>query len=537
MNFVVLVSAAIAASIHGPGPVIPPDVTGFHGIGPQTPPQVTPTVHPHGPGPVRNKSNKEFLLFPFSVCLTMEFTNFFKMDKTALVFGDSTITFKQLKQATFQIKRHIKHKRIAILCSKTISFVASLLAVFGQGVAVPICSVHPIPEMQYTIQNSECTLLLYSKEFQSRAKELESLGIDLLLVDELISGDDVDTTGYYFLDGISTDDEALIMYTSGTTGKPKGVVHTIKSLLSQVNSLTSAWDINANDYLLHILPVHHIHGIVNALLTLLVNRATVELLDFNIDLVWSKLPKCTLFMAVPTIYSKLLSKPQTLSLSTRLFVSGSAALPSPIKTKWKELTGHVILERYGMTEIGMALSCGMALDSRIDNSVGRPLPGVTVVLDNGEILVSSDNLFKEYYKKPTETDKEIVFVDGKRFFRTGDIGYEKDGVYFIEGRRSMDIIKSGGYKISALEIEREILSLEGIKECCVLGLDDQEWGQVVVALVVSDTPVEIESFRKILKEKLATYKVPKIVKNVKEIPRNVMGKINKKELVLKFHDL
>ncbi|KAJ3310239.1 hypothetical protein HDV04_005178 [Boothiomyces sp. JEL0838] len=455
----------------------------------------------------------------------------------ALVYDGTVITYNQLRQAAFKIRRHLIHDRVAILCAKTITYVASLLAVFGHGVAVPICTVHPLPEMQYTIQNSECKLLLYSKEYESRAKELQLLGIEILLVDDLIGQDDLDTTGYYFLDKVPSNQEALIMYTSGTTGKPKGVVHTLNSLLSQVNSLTSAWNINSTDYILHILPVHHIHGIVNALLTLLVNQATVELLDFNIDIVWSKLPRCTIFMAVPTIYAKLLSKPHKLDLNTRLFISGSAALPSPIKTKWKELTGHVILERYGMTEIGMALGCGLALEERIDNSVGKPLPGVTVKLDNGEILVSSDNLFKEYYKKPEETEKEIVFIDGKRYFRTGDIAYEKDGVYYIEGRRSMDIIKSGGYKISALEIEREILSLEGIKECCVMGLDDEEWGQNVVALVVSDTPIEIERLRKALKEKIATYKVPKIVKNVKEIPRNVMGKINKKELVLKFNDM
>ncbi|KAJ3271121.1 hypothetical protein HDV01_007058 [Terramyces sp. JEL0728] len=459
------------------------------------------------------------------------------MDKPALVYGETTITYNQLKQAAFKIRHQLKHTRVAILCSKTLKYAASLLAVFGVGVAVPICSIHPLPEMEYTIQNSECTLLLYSKEFEKRAMELEQLGIKVLLVDDILGGDIVDTDGYYFLDGTVGDSEALIMYTSGTTGKPKGVVHTIKSLLSQVNSLTKAWEINCDDYLLHILPVHHIHGIVNALLTLLVSKATVELLDFNIDTVWSKLPKCTLFMAVPTIYSKLLSKPQKHDLKTRLFVSGSAALPSPIKNKWKELTGHVILERYGMTEIGMALSCGLEVTSRIDNSVGKPLPGVTVVLENDEILVSSGNLFKEYYKKPSETEKEIVYIDSKRFFRTGDIGYEKDGVYFIEGRRSMDIIKSGGYKISALEIEREILSLDGMNECCVLGLDDEEWGQVVAALVVCDSPVEIEPFRRQLKEKIASYKIPKIVKNVKEIPRNVMGKINKKELVLRFDDL
>ena len=227
----------------------------------------------------------------------------------------------------------------------------------------------------------------------------------------------------------------------------------------------------------------------------------------------------------------------------RLQICGSAALPSPIKRKWEKLSGGVVLlERYGMTETGMALSNGYELRKRIDGSVGWALPGVTVRLiatdgtnrdvttaDNepGEIQVKGDNVFLEYWRKPEATAKEFT-DDG--FFKTGDIAISdqsQQGAFFIQGRASVDIIKSGGYKISALDVERELLSLSVIDEAAVVGLDDEEWGQRVAAVVTltnSSKELKLKDLRNMLRKNMAPYKIPTILKVVDEIPRNKMGK-------------
>jgi acyl-CoA synthetase (AMP-forming)/AMP-acid ligase II len=220
---------------------------------------------------------------------------------------------------------------------------------------------------------------------------------------------------------------------------------------------------------------------------------------------WQDRDSSTMFFAVPTIYSRLNDyfdsnirgtdredAARAGAQALRLIVSGSAALPTPIKAKFAEISGQTLLERYGMTEIGMALSCGLEVEKRIDGSVGWPLPGVEVRLtkdgnivdahdEEGMIEIKGGNVFIEYWRKPDATSSEFT-SDG--WFKTGDVA-KRDitGAYFIQGRASVDIIKSGGYKISALEVERKMLALDSIQEVAVVGLADQEWGQRVAAVV------------------------------------------------------
>ena len=286
-----------------------------------------------------------------------------------------------------------------------------------------------------------------------------------------------------------------------------------------------AWKYTPDDHLLHVLPLHHIHGTVNALLTPLFAGSTVEFLfPFNVQAVWERLAapfasdeskqkeKITFFTVVPTIYNRLLSShsglDEPLQKSTkealkptnlRVNISGSAALPTPTKSAWTELSGgNVLLERYGMTEVGMALSCGLDFADRVDGSVGWPLPFVEVRLVDtetnevirpgeevipegkereGEIQLRGPTVFKEYWRNPTATAEEFVDDDDGKgsWFKTGDVAtrkmvegagrgssgqeWTKGPMYFIRGRKSVDIIKSGGEKVSALEIERELLSL------------------------------------------------------------------------------
>jgi malonyl-CoA/methylmalonyl-CoA synthetase len=254
-------------------------------------------------------------------------------------------------------------------------------------------------------------------------------------------------------------------------------------------------------------------------------------------------------MAVPTIYYKLITywesltedkqKELTSAMTTfRLMVCGSAALPVSVMEKWKIISGHTLLERYGMTEIGMAISNPYHGERRA-GYIGKPLSGVSVKLVNenyeevssdepGEILVKGKNVFNEYWNKPEATAKEFT-ADG--WFKTGDVAVVEEGYYRIMGRNSVDIIKSGGYKISALEIEEELRKYNGILDCAVIGIPNDEWGELIVsALVVEDKNINLDELNKWLREKMAAYKTPRKYLLVDELPRNAMGKVTKNDV-------
>eukprot|EP00494_Astrolonche_serrata_P023006 UN23263 len=265
------------------------------------------------------------------------------------------------------------------------------------------------------------------------------------------------------------------MYTSGTTGRPKGVVWTHRALNKQIDCLLNAWHWKSDDHTLHTLPLHHIHGIVNNLLCPLKIGAQITFTNFEARNIWERFTdqedKYTIFMGVPTMYTKLIhyfdnvltehERFQAISgiKNLRLMISGSAALPLPIFEKWKHLTGYTLLERYGMTEIGMALSNPYE-NERIGGTVGFPLPGVEVKMEkqNGELLVRSEGMFNEYWNNSEATEKSFT-KDG--YFKTGDIvQMDENNRFSILGRESQDIIKCFGFKVSALEIERELFSHE-----------------------------------------------------------------------------
>jgi malonyl-CoA/methylmalonyl-CoA synthetase len=348
---------------------------------------------------------------------------------------------------------------------------------------------------------------------------------------------------------------ALMIYTSGTTGKPKGAVHTHGSLAAQIQTLVTAWQWQATDKTLLTLPLHHIHGLVNILGCGLWAGATVVILPkFDAGKVWEIFAQSdfTVFMAVPTIYSLLVEAYRAASpaqqagytqacQAMRLMVSGSAALPVTLLNAWQEISGHFLLERYGMTEIGMAISNPME-GFRKAGSVGKPLPGVSIRLvdeagqviaqahEAGEIQVKSPCMFLEYWRKPDIT-KASFSAEG--WFKTGDIAeQDEEGYYKILGRNSTDIIKSGGYKLSALEIEGVFLQHPEVAACAVVGLPDERWGEVVAMAVVMQAAASSAAPDLLHwgKAYLASYKIPKQVIVVAELPKNAMGKVVKNEV-------
>jgi malonyl-CoA/methylmalonyl-CoA synthetase len=348
-----------------------------------------------------------------------------------------------------------------------------------------------------------------------------------------------------------------MLYTSGTTSRPKGVALTHGNLAAQVQCLTQAWRWQPDDRALHVLPLNHTHGVINVLACALWNHATCEFAGpFDAVRVWQRLASgdITVFMAVPTIYSRLIAAwreaPPDLQAAwsagaarLRLFVSGSAALPVSVLEEWRAITGHTLLERYGMTEIGMALSNPLAGERR-PGYVGSPLPGVEVRLVNdagedvpdgvpGELLVRGPGVFREYWARPEAT--AAAFADGG-WFRTGDLASREDGAYRILGRRSVDIIKTGGEKVSALEIEAVLREHPDIADCAVVGLPDEEWGECVAAVFAlrGQATLTLPRLRDWARGRLSGPKLPRRLLTVPALPRNAMGKVVKPQLIQLF---
>ncbi|KAI2614902.1 acetyl-CoA synthetase-like protein [Hypoxylon sp. NC1633] len=688
-------------------------------------------------------------------------------------------------------KPDIRGERVAFLIENSYDYVVTYLAVLAaHAIALPLSPPFPAPELQYILSHSQAILLLHSPKYAAKVDEV--LTTPSKELDVTPSPTPVELPKHLgaisetfepveLLEDENAEGAGMMLYTSGTTNRPKGVLLPESALTAQAQALIRAWKYSPSDRLLHVLPLHHIHGTVNAVLTPLFAGTSIEFLfPFNADIVWRRFAnpfldspevaaataktngvprpiktnivpngiahplktngiakpngivappavktngfhpsvaevngtitpltetngtttpapemlgfpnpmsseisrlaavithlaaevnnlaakigqptppaalanglnqaisqqangvaaspamstngfdtpitptngvsipvaepvklvetakpvapavsasedkyknmsrvRVTFFTVVPTVYTRLLSVHKTLPPALaeagriavspdhmRVSISGSAALPTPVKRAWKDLSrGNVLLERYGMTEVGMALSCGLEYGDRVDGSVGWPLPGVEarlvdsetgiVVQDindgverSGEIQLRGKNVFQEYWANPTATAKEFVpSDDGKGpWFKTGDVAVRRpvttagDGVsgewatgpmYFILGRQSADIIKSGGEKVSALEVERELLSLPEIAEAAVVAVPSGKWGQKVGAVVIhapdhQAAPWRPLDMRRALKGRLANYKIPQVLRVVDHIPRNAMGKINKKDLL------
>ena len=452
-------------------------------------------------------------------------------------------------------RRDLEEERVAFLVPPGFEYVAIKLGVWmAGGVSVPMGVSHSPREIKYVVEDSRAETVVFHPDPGSKLEGV-SFGKEVRLR-EL---SEIFRPARGELPRVSEERRAMIIYTSGTTSRPKGVVSTHLGIKAQINSMTEAWEWTHEDSILNVLPLHHLHGILNVVLCCLWSGARCVMMDgFNAREVWKRFKgnDLTLFMGVPTIYSRLIDfwndssagerrRMRDSLLGFRLMVSGSAALPVSLLEKWKEISGHVLLERYGMTETGMALS-NPYRGERLPGRVGFAMPGVEVGIfdengkllgagEQGEIRVKGKGVFLEYWGEPLET--ESVFCGG--WFRTGDVALlEPGGSFRILGRESVDIIKSGGYKISAIEIEEVLREHPLIKECAVVGIVDPDWGERVgAALVLGEGAlIDLEELRIWASDKLARYKLPTRLMLLSSLPRNSMGKVIKNRIKQSFEN-
>lgn len=474
-----------------------------------------------------------------------------------LSFSYSTLLEKSAQIATKLLngETDLNQKRVAFMVSPGFDYVAFQWGIWrAGGVAVPLCITYPLPSLKYVIEDTGAEIVIAGPEYEEILKPLVHAKTFAFF---RIA--DFKTEDFGQLPDISTDRNAMILYTSGTTSLPKGVVTTHANLEAQISTLVDAWKWTSSDHTICVLPLHHVHGIINVISCALWVGATVEFLDgFSPEKVFGAfaLGKINVFMAVPTIYFKLITywdnleeaekKAITENLKKfRLMVSGSAALPVSVMEKWQEISGHTLLERYGMTEIGMGISNPYD-EERKAGYIGKPLPGVSVRLIDehgviekeeipGEIQIKGANVFKEYWGKKEATEKAFT-EDG--WFKTGDVAVVENGYYRILGRDSVDIIKSGGYKISALEIEEVLRKHPQLNDCAVVGIPDEEWGELVVAsIVVRNKALDLKQLNEWMRGMMPAYKTPRKYLVVEELPRNAMGKVTKNDVKELFKNI
>ncbi len=481
-------------------------------------------------------------------------------ERTAIVAAEGTFTYRDLLDASARVaacllagRNDLAEARVAFLTPAGFSYVATQWGIWrAGGIAVPLAVSHPPPELEYVIRDADAEITVVHP---TCADKIDALSLPAG-VRTVGTAEAAGTAPCSPLPNIAAGRRAMMVYTSGTTAKPKGVVTTHANIAAQVTSLVSAWEWTAEDAILLVLPLHHVHGIVNVLTCALWAGARCEMpLAFEAERVWSRMAAggLTLFMAVPTIYGKLIAAWEAATAERRrawsagcarlrLMVSGSAALPVQRLERWREISGHVLLERYGMTEIGMALSNPLHGERR-PGFVGAPLPGVDVRLVDegggpiatgtpGEIEVQGATVFLEYWRRPEAT--AAAFRDG--WFRTGDVAVLEDGAYRILGRSSVDIIKTGGYKVSALEVEEVLRTHPAIAECAVVGIEDPEWGERICVAVEQrgDGELTLATLQSWAKQRLAPYKIPRALRAVAALPRNAMGKVTKPEVAKLF---
>jgi malonyl-CoA/methylmalonyl-CoA synthetase len=440
--------------------------------------------------------------------------------------------------------------RVAAHVEKSIpALMLSYAAMRAGAVYLPLNSAYTLAELDYFLKDAEPALVVCDPaEREGVAAIAAAIGAQVETLDAAGQGSLMDAAralpAVFETLMRSGDDLAAILYTSGTTGRSKGAMLTHDNLVSNALTLRDYWRFSGDDVLIHALPIYHTHGLFVATNTVFFAGAgLIFLAKFDADTIIGLMPRASVLMGVPTFYVRLLEHkdlgPET-TRTMRLFVSGSAPLLTETHRAWAAKTGHMILERYGMTETNMTTSnpCDGA---RVAGTVGLPLPGVSVRIADpetgterardeiGMIEVKGPNVFKGYWRMPEKTATEFR-ADG--FFITGDLGKIDGAGYVHIVGRGKDLVISGGFNVYPKEVESEIDALAGVVESAVIGLPHKDFGEAVTAVVVAARGAALDEKALIhtLEVRLAKFKLPKRVLFVSELPRNAMGKVQKNVL-------
>jgi malonyl-CoA/methylmalonyl-CoA synthetase len=460
-------------------------------------------------------------------------------DRPALwAAGPGWLTRGALEQASRRVAGRLHRAGLApgdrVLCSAatTMELVVAYLAALRLGlVVVPANTAYREREIAHVVGDAEPRGAIVDDLERGRWAR-QAAGGDLLVVGPEVDLPDGDPPA---LDAAGRGDPALICYTSGTTGAPKGAVLRHGNLLASAEALRLAWRWVQDDRLVLALPLFHIHGLgVGLHGTLLAGASAMLLPRFDADAVLdaARDHRATLFFGVPTMYARLAASPRAGELaSLRLLVSGSAALPPTVFERLAERAGQRVLERYGMTETIMNVSNPHDGERR-PGTVGLPLPGVELRLaeGDGQVLLRGPNVFDGYWRNQEATAEAF---DEHGWFRTGDLGsLDERGYLRIEGR-SKELIITGGYNVHPREVEELLLEHPGVAEVAVVGTPSEEWGEVVTAFVVAADPANPPDEGELLAlagGRLASFKRPRLVRYVRSLPRNALGKVLKHEL-------
>ena len=439
--------------------------------------------------------------------------------RVAIHCGDDTWTYGRLAATSADLASALVARgvqpgdRLVVQTRKRPEVLALHLAAVRLGaVYVPLNTSYTDAEVEALVADADPALVVRDDE------------LDALLA---TSGD-----GTFANTPRSLDDPASMLYTSGTTGRPKGAVLTQGNLIAACRTLVDAWGFSDRDVLLHMLPLFHTHGLFVAAYCTLASGSSMVMIDFDPSQVVRELPAASVVMGVPTHYTRLLAEPaftREVAQGIRLFTSGSAPMLVSTHEAFTDRTGQVILERYGMTETCMLTSNPLHGERR-PGTVGPPLPGVEVRVAEGDaIQVRGPNVFTGYWRRPELRATEFT-DDG--WFITGDLGrFDADGYLEIFGR-SKDLVITGGLNVYPKEVESVIDAMPGVLESAVIGLPDPDFGEAVTAVVVpqAGATLDPDEIRRLAREQLASFKVPKAVHVVDALPRNAMGKVEKARL-------
>ena len=484
-------------------------------------------------------------------------------DKIFLKTDIRNLSYKQFTELTNKIANSLilnglkPGDRVAIQAEKS----ATQLAVYAAtikagGVYLPLNTAYTTNELKYFISDAQPKIvILDEKSFKLAKENLSEIDAHFFSLNQDGTGSFTDQFALcetnFSTVSRGEEDIAVIMYTSGTTGKSKGAKLCHRNLKTNAEILKESWEFTESDILLHMLPTYHTHGLLVACnLLAMVGGSIIFLPKFNSQDAIKWMSKATAMMGVPTFYTRLLDHPEfdkDVSKNIRLFISGSAPLSAETHKMFKKRTGHSILERYGMTETNMSTS-NPYRGKRIAGTIGKALPGIEIrirdkitgeVLPNGKIGIleqKGDNVFLGYWGMPEKTSEAFT---QDNFFITGDLAQRDANGYITLVGRDSDMIISGGLNVYPKEVENLIDDIDEVLESAVIGVPHSDFGEGVVAVVVLKEKMKdpVKKIQNTLKSNLAKFKQPKLIKLVENLPRNSMGKVQKATLRVQYDKL